>query len=327
VKEIELKPIIEDPRDFEKLEKIILDLLREEIYLPLIKELKAPKKTLKNSMNDLASAIMYGLIEFSRGIFLGKFDAITSKELKRLGAKWDRKRKGWTISRALLPIEIRNAVSLSKSINEMKVQRVMDRLAQILPEVIAEKLKVERILDQSLSKLDAQFKQSVRNITLTPDISDQTRKRIADEWTNNMKIYIKNFTEAEIKKLREEIEKSVLAGERYDSMVSKIKKSYGVSENKAKFLARQESRLAKTKFEEARYGEVGVREYKWHAVNGSSKHPTRPCHKKLADLSAKGKTFRWDQPPNTAEPGEAPRYNNPGQDFNCRCTARPVVRF
>jgi SPP1 gp7 family putative phage head morphogenesis protein len=95
-----------------------------------------------------------------------------------------------------------------------------------------------------------------------------------------------------------------------------------VSANKAKFLARQETSLMTTKLKETRYREAGVNEYKWKTVAGSKLHPVRPSHKIL-----EGRIFRWDDPPITTPPGEAVRRNNPGQDYNCRCFAQPIVRF
>ena len=52
-------------------------------------------------------------------------------------------------------------------------------------------------------------------------------------------------------------------------------------------------------------------------VVGSPNHPVREMHKALA-----GKVFSWDDPPITNEKGDR---NNPGQDYGCRCYARPIV--
>ena len=163
---------------------------------------------------------------------------------------------------------------------------------------------------------------SIKNITVGPQLTKEQAARIADEWQTNMKLWVKDFTEKEILKLRKDVKSSVFTGNRYESMVSKIQKSYGVSANKAKFLARQETSLLMTKFKETRYKDVGVNEYEWRCVAGSKNHPVRPAHKKLEGLR-----FSWDNPPITTAPGEPVRRNNPGQDYNCRCFAKPIVRF
>ena len=43
-------------------------------------------------------------------------------------------------------------------------------------------------------------------------------------------------------------------------------------------------------------------------------------------MSDAGKTFKFSDPPNTAEPREKDFYANPGQPYNCRCTAIPVKK-
>jgi SPP1 gp7 family putative phage head morphogenesis protein len=160
---------------------------------------------------------------------------------------------------------------------------------------------------------------AAKNILVMPRLTDSEREKIADEYTLNLTRYIQTFTEKEIVNLREKIEKNVMSGSRYESIIQSIKRSYGVSQNKAKFLARQETNLMMSSFKAARYQSAGVEEYIWTTVVGSKNHPVRPMHKALD-----GKIFRFDSPPITSQDGQR---NNPGEDFGCRCTARPIVRF
>jgi len=153
-------------------------------------------------------------------------------------------------------------------------------------------------------------------------LTAQERAKIAGDWANNMDLYIQKFTEEQIKKLRKDIQQQVFKGNRRETMVKKIQDSYKVTANKAKFLARQETSLLMAKFKESRYTSAGVTHYKWRCVAGSKLHPVRPSHKRLD-----GKTFTWQDPPITTEADEPVRRNNPGQDYNCRCTAIPIVRF
>lgn len=337
-KTVVLPAIKETTADYEDVEKKIKKLFRDEIYNPILRELNLGPKTLQNSAAfSLAEAIKYGRLQYSGGRFTGKFSAATSKELKELGAKWDRKTSSFVIPERDLPATIRMAISASNVRFEEKLQKIDKKLSQILPEEFADKLKVSDNFDSSLWKVDRDFHKSLKNITVAPTLTADQRKRIADEWQNNMKLWITDFTKKEIGELRKNMQETVFKGNRYESAVKTIQASYGVTENKAKFLARQETSLLMTKFKQTRYEAAGVMEYKWGAVAGSVNHPTRPWHKALAENSNQGKTtsdgkcvngiFRWSDPPNTAGPGEAPRYNNPGQDYNCRCFAKPVVRF
>ena len=92
-----------------------------------------------------------------------------------------------------------------------------------------------------------------------------------------------------------------------------------MSQRKAKFLASQETRLLTSKLKEVRYKDVGIDEYIWQTVKGTPEHPVRPMHKKL-----NGTKQRFSSPPITNEKGQR---NNPGEDYRCRCVARPIVKF
>jgi SPP1 gp7 family putative phage head morphogenesis protein len=327
MQKIELKPIKESTEDFEAVEKQLKAIFRQEIYLPLIRELGEPSGALQNSKYNLLEAIRSGRITYCLKSFFGKFSAAISKELKQLGATWDRVQGAWKIPLSSLPMEVRAAISSGEVRVKEKLAAIDKRLAQIMPEKIADRVSIEKIFDRLLQKTDRQFHSSVKGLIVPPQLTPERRARIASEWQNNMKLWVKDFAESEITKLRKDIQKNAFAGKRYDTVIKTIQDSYEVSSNKAKFLARQETSLLLTKFKETRYTDSGINEYRWVNVSGSPRHPVRPRHKALGDASKKGKIFRWDDPPITSEPHEPERRNNPGQDFNCRCFAVPVVQF
>ncbi len=312
-----LPPIKESTEDYEAVEEEIKRLFKLEIYFPLLKEFYMSRATLRNSLQDLASALNDGKITFSRGVFSGKFSANVSKELKKLGATFDRKTSSYRILQADLPYEIRHAISSSEIRFTEKLSRIDEKLAAVTPESLAEKLNVSKHFDRALWKVNKDFNSSVEGIAIPVNLSPEQRKRIAAEWSKNMQLWIKDFAEKEILDLRANMQKTVFSGNRFASAVKTIQESYGVTANKAKFLARQETSLLMTKFKQTRYQEAGVNYYIWGCVTGTSKHPVRPLHKKN-----EGKIFRWDSPPVVDEQGNR---KNPGQDYNCRCFARPVV--
>lgn len=321
---VELRPIKESTSDYEKIEAQIRELFRKHLYLPLVKELDLPVGiTLQNAEDSaVADGLRKNRITFSRGTFSGKFNAQISKELRDLGATFDRKSSTWKIRATELPQSLRSAVAAQEVRLAKTLAKIDKRLEQFSPEEITDPLDITSHFDSAIWKVEDDFQASVKNITLAPKLTRAQSKAISAEWQNNMKIWIKDFTESEIKKLRKEVKKSALQGDRYGSLIKTIQSSYGVSANKAKFLARQETFLLMTTFKETRYKETGIDEYKWGCVAGTKNHPVRAWHKAL-----EGKTFSWDNPPVTTKPGTAVRRNNPGQDYNCRCFARPIVRF
>lgn len=329
-KSIELKPIKESAADYSAIERKIKRVFLEQLYFPILKELDLSRRTLQNASNAMLDAIKYGRIQFNRGVFSGWFSASISKELKELGAKWSPATGTFRIPQSSLPMDVRNAVSQSLHRFEEKVKLIDKRLRQILPENFTDKIKVADHFDSALWKVEKDFKRSVANITVVPDLSDAVRKRISDEWQLNMDKWINDFLVEHIHSLREDIKVNVFAGNRYENLKHSIQKSYMVTEKKAKFLARQETNLLMSKYKESRYQEADINIYKWKTVVGSPDHPVRPAHKVL-----EGKYFRWDDPREVDVNGNfitggarKPQDNdNPGEDYNCRCSSIPVVTF
>lgn len=319
---VELRPLKETTEDFERIERELQELWKREIYLPLIRELGFTATAIKNSRAGLLDAIRTGRVSFSKGEFSGRLSASISKDLRAIGAALDPRTKTFKIHQRLLPTDVLHAVQASEIRFDEKMSSIDKRLAQIVPAEIAGKVKIAKFFDASLWKTEKDFQASVRGITVAPKLSKEVRARISEEWQNNMKLWVKDFTQKETVKLRQDMRQVIMSGGRYESAVKTIQASYGVSSNKARFLARQESSLLLTKFKEARYSEAGVTEYRWGCVAGSKNHPVRPWHKAL-----EGKTFKFTEPPVTTKPGEPVRHNNPGEDYNCRCFARPIVRF
>lgn len=325
MKIIELKPVRHDPADYDAIEAEIREVLRRKIYLPLMRLVTGKNQvtSLPNAKDSaLTAALRQGRISFGRGIFSGRFSAETSKELRSLGATWDRTTSTYRLRSSELPEEVLAAAKAGTTSYLAQIEKVEAALRQLLPEKIAGSVKLSDRFDRTISKVDKELKASFGKLAVMPELTAKARRIIADEWEENTQLYIRNFTQAEIKKLRAEIKVHVLDGGRFEHVTASIRRSYGVTERKARFLARQETGLLMSKFKKARYTESGSNEYRWRTVAGSPKHPVRPSHKKLD-----GTIHRWDSPPITTAPNEPVRRCHPGEDFECRCTAIPIVRF
>lgn len=317
----ELKPIRLTLEDFEELEKQIKAAFREILYVPIMKDLEISPSVMMNARaSPLAEALRSGKIRYELGAFRGRFSAAVSKELKRLGAKWDPKARSFRIPRGELPAYINLAIVQSETSHAERLAKVQTTLSQILPEKISGLIDSVSIFKKIIVKTDRDIAKSLKAITIPPKITDTAAERIAKEWSQNLDLYIKDFTDSEILNLRKSVQKNFEAGNRFETLIHSIQRSYGVTERKAHFLARQETNLLISKFKETRYTEAGVTHYRWRCVVGSPAHPVRPSHKALD-----GKIFRWDDPPITTADGEPVRRNNPGQDYNCRCMAVPVL--
>ena len=322
IKVVELKPIKETPNDFEELEKRIRKAFIKFLYAPIIKALGVDSDKLLNARISytLGRALRTGRVSYDNGKFTGKFNADISKELKTLAQSGIKKKKSSVLPKSRLPDNYRKLILEAQEENEKRIAEIDKHLAKLLPEEISTAVKSHDIFDKTLWKTDKEVAKTLQAIQIAPNLSTESRKKIAAEWQTNMDLWIKGFAEEEIPRLRREVQTHVFEGKRYGDLVKVIQKSYDVTERKAKFLARQETNLLMTKFKETRYVKAGVEEYKWCTVVGTPTHPVRKDHKKLD-----GEIFRWDTPPITNTKTNA--RNNPGQDYNCRCFAKPIIKF
>lgn len=321
-----LPAIKETTRDYEAIEKAIRDHFKRELYIPILRELGYGQSRLLNSKDvpSLHQALLSGKITFNRGVFSGKFNSRISQELRSLGARFDRLTSTYRLSQKDMPLDLRNTISVSDDRFRQRIEKIDKKLGAVLTEEvmhkgISQKLGIDHMFDRALWRVDKEFHKNVRNITVAPNLTPEQRKKIAAQWGENMDIWIEDFSKKEITELRQKVMDAVFAGDRYGSMVKTIQDSYGVTERKAKFLAKQETSLLMASFKQTRYQSAGVDYYKWQCVSGSPKHPVRPYHKKND-----GKVYKFSDPPTVDEHGAK---KNPGQDYNCRCTPRPLVNY
>lgn len=319
IKNVFLKPISPSSGDFDKIEAHLIKIIKEELYLPLIAEMEEKEGVLENALDDLITAIRKGRISYHQGKFTGKFSSLISKELKKLGAKWDKKSSSWKLEAKKLPFGIKEAIDLSEAKFKKILEKVDKFLAQFSPKAITSRLSIKDMFKTIIGNTEEKFQSSVKGLVVPPNLTPERQAILAEQHTHNLELGIQDFTAKETAKLREWIQEKSFAGLRRETMISSIQRSYGVTHSKAKFLARQEVMLLTNTYKETRYKEAGINEYKWRCVVGSPNHPVRPWHK-IHD----GKIFSFDNPPQTDEKGG---HKNPGHDYNCRCQSVPLVKF
>jgi SPP1 gp7 family putative phage head morphogenesis protein len=315
----ELEPIKIRTADFDPIEDVIKAVLFELIYRPIIEGLDTK---LKNAKDTLLSALRSGRVTYFKGRFSGRFGGQISKELLARGAKWDKRTFSYVLPYSELPMIIKDAIASGSMKFKEKLAAIDKKLEKLLPAEIAAQASLSKHFDSTIWKVDRDVLKSMEHLLISPALSAEARKQLADEWQHNARLSIEGLATEQISKLRSDIQASITAGNRYQSLVKIIQASHGVSMNKAKFIARQETSLLMTKLKEMRYTSSGVDSYRWVCVAGSKAHQVRPSHKVLD-----GKIFRWDDPPQTSSQNEPIRHNNPGQDFNCRCAATPIIHF
>lgn len=105
-------------------------------------------------------------------------------------------------------------------------------------------------------------------------------------------------------KVKTAVTQAQIKGTLTKDLVAEIKKIGGVTENRAKLIARDQSAKINSSLTQARYEEMGITHYRW-STSGDER--VRDSH-----AENDGKIFAYDDPPETG---------HPGFDFNCRCVA------
>lgn len=313
-----LKPIILKPEYYEAIEKEIMRFLHNHFYRPLMLATQISDDELKNDKDPLADAVRNGTVDYEAGKFTGNFNAAISRQLRELGATFNDKTKSWSLNADKVPV----SVSMAKANADFAFEKMRKAVIKTLDDSTIDSVfahhfahsYLQEKYEQAIQWMNDDFKKTVKSISIPPQLTGAQKKIIAEEWTNNLKLYIRGWTRENTVALREKVEKNAYAGQRAGNMVKMIKDNYGVAENKAKFLARQETSLLMSKFRETRYKDVGIQKYKW-STSGDQR--VRDDHKHLD-----GKIFFFSSPPIVDK--NSGRRGNPGEDFNCRCIARPV---
>ena len=317
--EKQLQPIKDNPELIEELEAQIDVILYDILFAPLIKSIKENKRIFFNERDNSAiiKAIKSGKIRYGNNIFTGSFNATTAKEFKKLGIKFNKRIKGYTKEMNNLPVNIQVAIAQREdSYKQMARQLVatVDKINLNIDEA-TKNINFDDTLEKVYSDINKQFKKTVTDkIGLSINFTADQIKILSQEYTNNLKIYIKDFAQEETLILRQKAEDIVLSGTRAKDFTKIIEERFDVSTKKAKFLAKQEISLLTSKYKQVKYESVGVSKYKWSISNVR----TRPDHKAL-----NGKVFSFDDPPisNTSTGAR----NNPGEDFGCNCQAIPII--
>lgn len=312
-----LKPIRFSRTKERQIEKEILAFLEETIFKPIIDGLKQTNDNLDNSKSDIINALKANRIEFSEGKFKGKFNARISLTFKKLGAIFNKKDSSFKFSGdSEMPADIAIAIARQQGNSALLNEAALNAIDNINAKQALKSLEFTDKFDDVIKNIDKQFEGSIKltNIAFS-DITETAKLAIAKEWSNNLKLFVKKFTDEQITELRQLVQRNFEVGFRSQNLEQILTKKFNISKNKAKFLARQETSLVSANYAKQRYKSAGINNYIWST---SQDEKVRSDHKSL-----NGKEFSFDDPPITDK--DKGTTANPGEDFGCRCVAIPLV--
>ena len=317
-----LKPVVHRDEYTRLIEREILAYLEEAIFQPLLDTLSAPILDLRENeegkRNDLLrAAILAGVLAYADGVFSGKFNAALSRELRRIGAKAHPEDGTFHLEQGFIPFSLRSAIVTSMLENEgrhREILGILDLMEENLPKADTG-IKMVKEIDTIHQDLQKQLDKSVAAEEIVVPEMVGAVEGMQETLSRGVDLDIKGFTSQAIADIRAKVQANLAAGGRTDRLARLIETEYGVAKRKAAFIAENETSLAISKFREARYTSIGATEYVWAT---SLDERVRTDHQKL-----EGRTFSWSSPP--VVDSASGRRGHPGEDYNCRCVAVPIV--
>lgn len=190
------------------------------------------------------------------------------------------------------------------------ISRWQDKL-EIMPKDIAKAL-VDKSKTHYDKRLFGQLKKRgfTVNPRYTPDIEEQAKIALEE----NVAL-IKSIGNEYLDKVRSAVWRSVKGGYDLESLIKQLKQIDGVTDRRAKNIAKDQCAKLNQAFENARAKELGITEAIW-LHSGASKEP-RVSHKK-----ANGTRYKIDEGCYIDN-----EFIQPAFKINCRCRARLLINI
>lgn len=316
------KPIQPSKYFDDKITKEIINWEWTWYYKPIIDILR-PHSVI-NENNALFNSLKSGNLYYQNGAFYskgGRFSNTISKELEKIGARYSRYGRCYRLAQDKIPDKLKWIIEMTRAKTFADIVAIKKTLDTFIGS-IDEAIKNIKLIDLAEGMILDVEKRAYENMkankiqVITPKMTDFRAREFAKNYTDSIKFNIKDKLPEEIVKMREVVGQMAIDGESRVTIQRYIEKEFKVSQNKAKFLARNESSIAVTEYLKSKYQEEGSEEFRWIA---NLDERVRDLHRKL-----NGKVFRYDDPPIIDE--RTGTRGMPGEFYNCRCTFIPIFK-
>ena len=147
-------------------------------------------------------------------------------------------------------------------------------------------------------------------VQLSPEDAELYRSRI-NLWADQNSKLITNIPAKSAAQIREETIKALQSGTTVKDFQNIVQERLNVSDSRAELIARDQVAKLNGELTQARQEDAGVNEYIWRTVGDER---VRDSHAEVDGLK-----FSWDSPPTQTD------GNHPGEDYQCRCWAEPIL--
>ncbi len=159
-----------------------------------------------------------------------------------------------------------------------------------------------------------EFEQVLKSMQINAFGAERWYNEYSRQWIDENLALIKSIREDTLRRIQSELREAVSStlerGVQTKLLANRIRDLSGVTEKRAKLIARDQVGKLNGRLTEYRQRGAGIKEYRWSTSNDSR---VREAH-----AEREGQIFKWDKPPYDG---------HPGQPINCRCVALPVIDF
>lgn len=319
-------------KDNKKLIKMISDEITSHIYDFIFKDaLEIVSTSYQEEFKNASKSSNIALIlkEIKRGnvsidksgnVKIKQKSVKISKALKELGSKWDLKKKIFKIDTKKYPDIIQ-----AQAVKSDQVKRNLKRLDEYLiskeqdiqtkPMFILPDEKVDVLIKDVIENVNISIPERAKSFGIIKRVDSEVIKQFKDEYLKTTALPISNMKQRSIDRLRKKLLPLVMEeGYTQADLAKVIETEFGMTQRHAEFVARQETKIIKSKIIKDRALNTGHTKYVWQTAGDQR---VRDTHRIL-----NGKVFDFNNPPIIDELGNR---GNPGDDYSCRCIARIIL--
>lgn len=192
-----------------------------------------------------------------------------------------------------------------------RVNHIMEAVKKQASKMTAQK-PLERITNQ-IGNLVAQHNERQLGLLGVDPPLKGTPKAVAAFTAENVSL-IRTIPADYFADVEKVVHQAMAQGLRHEAVISTLQQRYGVTESRAKLIARDQVLKFNGSMNRLRQTNAGVTKYVWRTVEDER---VRSVHDDFD-----GNTYDWNDPPGD---GSAEEGTHPGTAINCRCFADPVI--
>lgn len=169
---------------------------------------------------------------------------------------------------------------------------------------------LDRIATSIADRNQTYFQKVVKN----PVPRTGARGQMIEDFRKRNVALIKNVGAEQVVDLNTTLAKANAQGLRHEEIAAQIQDRLKVGTSRAKLIARDQTLKYNASVHQAQAEASGITRYRWSTSHDAE---VRSTHKVLD-----GHVFIYADPPVTNDAGDR---NNPGEDYQCRCAAIPII--